>query len=280
MDDERDDERLDEAARARLARAALDVMADDRRPRRAPPAPDELIGFVEGTLAPEARHRVAAAAAGDPAVARALAALRDYPEGRGEEAPRTPAERVEDRAALRARLVAEGVLRPLGGARRPPATAPWWRGARLTAGLATAAVVALGSYIVFLHGTGRVGPPGGPSAPRPNAVVEPLLPVAAGGERGGEAPGAVRLRPQDVDLVLLLALVDSGKHRVLRLEVFDAVGRAVLGVGELSPQPDGTVTVAVPRERLASGRYRLELLGVTGARRTPVASYRLDLVVE
>ena len=280
MDDERDDERLDEAARSRLGQAALDVMADDPRPHGAPPAPDELIEFVEGTLAPAARLRVEAAAVGDPAVARALAALRSYPEGEGEEALRTPAERAEDRAALRARLVAEGVLPPLGGAGRGVRAASWWSGARLAAGFAAAAVVALGSYVAWLHGSGRVGAPGGPSAPRPNAVVEPLLPEEAGGERGGEVPGAARLRPEDGALVLLLALVDSEEFRAYRLEVQDAAGRAVLSVDGLSPQPNGTVTIALPHELLESSRYRLELLDAAGGRQTPVATYRLDLVVE
>jgi anti-sigma factor RsiW len=268
--------------------AAEHVMSEQRDKLGPPPTPEELAAYVEGTLSAADRERVEEAIAADPAVARTVLDLESFPEV--EPAPEWEGLEEPDAGGwqrLRDRLAAEGffaapvapVASPERVARPAPRPAPSPfspRAARfgfaLAAGFALT-TLALGVLVAWLLAARSPG-----AGVRRNPVVASLLPEGEV-ERGG-AQEAVTVPPGAEAIVLSLALLEAPEHPSLRLEVFDAAERRVWAVGGLEPTAHGGVRVDLPRDLLAAGAYRLELVAAAGGRRVPLATYRLRLVFE
>ena len=90
------------------------------------------------------------------------------------------------------------------------------------------------------------------------------------------APGILLERSVD-QLLLRLNLGDQTPHDTYRAEIFDAVGASVWNQPQLRRQPAGQFIVPVPRGKLSSDRYRVELIGTRGGEDIVLATYTLVL---
>jgi anti-sigma factor RsiW len=245
-----------------LGGAARELMMSERRRLGATPSPEELIAYADGTLPAAGRERVEDAIAADPETARAVAALRELPEPE----PGVPGE--GELAAgweeLRGRLAGAGFFD------RPQARRPGW--ALATA--ASVALLALSFWAGALWGPGRHSGGGA----RLNPLIVTLWPE--GDVQRGDGTHRETLREGTEAVVMVLPLIGAGEFEDHRVTVSAGDGRRVWESGGLVPSEDGPFTVELPAALLPSGRYRVTLRGESAGRSEPLASYRLELVVE
>ncbi len=109
--------------------------------------------------------------------------------------------------------------------------------------------------------------------------------LVAQGESGVRGPGETVVLPAAAaGVYLFLASADARPFAAYELEIFReaAGGEGTVAVSTAAPRrtPEGAFTLALRRELLAGGRYRLELFGVEGEHRLPLGTYRLRLEVE
>lgn len=254
------------------------IMAAKREELGAAPTPEELLEYRDGGLDPEARQRLEARIAVFPDAARALADLAAFPDV--EPAPGTPelseAEIGERWQAFRQRLAE--LPEPRATARVAPANpsaAGPRRSRRWPSFMAIAASLLIALVAVWVDGyvRGRRAHDLSPSAV--NVTIAELAPMETGGERS--APGRVSFPESSEELVLVLGAPEKDDFPLYEVVVRDRDGRAVWSRQGLSPTPLGTFHLAFRRGLLKADRYRIELFGRDGERRTRLATYELRL---
>jgi hypothetical protein len=246
------------------------------------PSPEDLESYQAGSLGRQQAHRVLRHLAVCPECARTVLDLDSFPE----------IEPADPRRAVTAAAVGERWTRFERRLRQEPAPArqPSQLGARLVAwltfpwrspSLARAAVALLlvvtaGLSWTLLSQRQRSAASG---APRLNLALAELGPLADSGPRGDVS--AVRLSAGADGVVLVLALLDPRVFPTYAVEIVaEASGATVFASRALQKNSEGTFTVELARDFLAAGTYRIDVRGIDGSRQQPLASYRLELVLE
>ncbi len=267
---------IDHAAR-QLAREAEAAVNDH-------PDVEDLVAYQEGQLADDDAERLRRHLVACSQCARELLELEDFSLDEPADPAFEPssAETAEDWAAFRHQVAAVSsespeISRAPAGEETPapmpmplPAPRPgptWWA-------LAAAAVIAVGLGY-WIAGLARDG--GATSAPlvARHLFELDLLPEGVALSRDAEPAATV---PVGTDVLLLrLHLGDQTPHDAYRAEILDATGATVWKRTDLRRQPAGQFLAMVPRAKLPAGRYRLELIAITGGDDTRLATYSFVL---
>jgi hypothetical protein len=93
----------------------------------------------------------------------------------------------------------------------------------------------------------------------------------------GPDEGELRVPPGARSLSITLDHVPGETYPAYRVDCREASGRIVARDLEVVPSQEGSFTLVVPVSRLTPGRYRIELLGLRGGRKTLLADYRLRI---
>jgi hypothetical protein len=118
--------------------------------------------------------------------------------------------------------------------------------------------------------------PGGPGAHPPEPLLNlPLAFLQPVETRRGE-PEAVRLPADTPYLLIVLQVVSLKEHANYRL-VLERQGKALWSTDRLANSGLGEIHLALPRQLLAPGSYRLRLQGLRAGRPEPLAEYELRI---
>lgn len=243
------------------------------------PSPEDLHGYQAGDLEREHADRVLRHLAACPECTRTVLDMETFPEVELVDKSRglTAADVAERWARFEERLQQEA----------PPASEtpdlvarivswlsiPWHSLSFARAAVAVLLVVTVGLSWTLLSRRQPV------ENPLINLALVELAPLAVSGQRG-EAP-VVRLAAEAQGVVLTLALLDSRTFPAYAIEVIaEATGDSVWQSRELRRSFEGIFTVQLPRRLLSAGTYRIGLRGIDGDREEPLASYRLELMLE
>jgi hypothetical protein len=254
--------------------AIAEIVAEHRRALAERPSKDELIAFHAGGLSEEDRERVLDHASWNPEVARDLVALIRFPEPPGDAAAPASDPGLDRRwGALRARLLAEGLL---------PETAPtepspdsgrvrFWARLRLVAAFAAGAALAL--VIGLLRSLHAPAPPQATGINLP--IVELLALSDAVGDirRGGEV---TTLPANAGGLVLTLSvpgLAPATGSEPYAIEIRSG-GEEIFRTAGLVPGEGGVFVLLLARDRLREGGHDLLLSDRSGQ---AVARFRLEV---
>ncbi len=233
--------------------------------------PDELIAYREGRMTPAEEEACRERLAASPASVEQLLDLDGFAEL--EPPPRERLSHDQVAAAwdhVAGRLADRGAVVPLHPHDRAPV-----RWLALAAGLA-AAVVGLAGTGAWLWSDraalqARVE---ALSRPRINVAVMELYPPGFYRRSGETATLDVPAGAGTVHILLSLPQPSAGA--TFELRITDAAGATVWGGDGLVATEANTVSVALPRELVAPGRYRFELSeGPPGTRR--VGDYTLEI---
>lgn len=245
------------------------------------PSAEELLSYQAGELERERADRVLRHLAVCAECARTVLDVETFPE----------IEPVDESRALSTADVAGRWTRFEERLRResPPATAPLdflrrvasWLGIpwhSLSFARATAAVLLLATAGLSWTLLSERRPAGEALGPRLNPVLTELAPADASGRRG-EAE-LLRLPPESAGVVLSLALVDPRSYPAYEIEIVAEDGATAWRSSDLHRGREGNFTVWIERDYLPAGSYRIEVRGLDGDRREPLATYRLTLAYE
>jgi guanyl-specific ribonuclease Sa len=148
-----------------------------------------------------------------------------------------------------------------------------WRGDyRLAASFLLVAAAALGAWALHLRGTVAEL-----SRPQANVALVELAPLEPA-TRLRDVPGEEAEVPAWADRVLLI--LDLGPplpYTTYAVRIANREGAEVWSQQGLRRSPDGQFTLELPRRLLPPGAYRVQLDGVQGETRTPVAAYLMNL---
>lgn len=252
-----------------LQRAVSELLAEERRNLGPHPAPEGLAAYHRGTASPEEEERIQEHLAACP---ECTALLLDIA-GLSNPASGSAVSQVEVAAAwrvVRGHLRQEAAAAPSGigrfgkaapGARRP-LRRPWLHS---LAAVLLVAVGLLAYRVVWLQQ--RVGDL---SQPQLNAPVLDLRPSVRAEEAGAtvpEVPSQARL------FTLVINPFGSVSPGVYEAEIVDAAGRQVwLGRG-LEANSFGSFSLALSRQTLGAGEYRLRLFSLAAGNRRPIGEY-------
>jgi hypothetical protein len=229
---------------------ALDGMtAEDRRRLGAAPSAEEVAAYMNGELAGEEEARVRELLVAYPELARTL--TMPFPE---EDEPLSGDQLDRHWAEFQSR-----VAPPRAESGR---VLQFWRAA---AALAAALAVVFGALL--WRAQSRLDEP---RAAWQIAVLE------MDGHRGPAGPATV-VRPAGESLLLVVPLIGTSEYRQYRLDL--ASGERTLWKSEPLRRDDDTTSfsIDVPGSYLKPGRYRVELVGVDGAREEKLATYSLQV---
>ncbi len=264
-----------------LTNAVRTLAAADRSEREeALPAPEDLVAYRAGELGKEAEEALQRHLSLHPESAREYLDLASFPqlEAPGEELRLSDREVGEALARMRARIQEEEEEGPPAAGKEPPQAAdaaavihPFPEERRHTRRrrgwtllLAAMALPVLGAFwIGTLYGTA--------SEPRYAAVID--LDTTRGAR-----PFAVSRHAEQI--LLIVHGVDLGTYPRGQLEIATDSGE-VLRSHEIGAAPDeeSLLYLALPRDVLADGNYRIRLFGDDGGRRRLLKEYRLTLEV-
>ena len=224
------------------------MMADDRRKLGDPPTADELIAYSRGELSPQQEERVRALLVAYPELARTLA--EPFPMEGAE--PGDPDYLSDEEFAAHRASLQKRMLRPPDGR-----LLRFWR---------VASAIAAAIALVF----------GGLLWRARSELVEPRLVggtvVLRDANRGEpEEPREVMTKTDSV--VLVAGVGNNTGFRHYRLVIVGAGPEPVWRSEAMTRPEDGRFSVTVTRKLLRPGRYQLRILGVEGARETPLTSY-------
>lgn len=263
-----------------LTRSLKAIMARQREGLGGPPAPEELLAYRDDRLSPEERQRLEARIAVYPDAARTLADLAAFPAV--EPAPGTPelSEEEVDAGwrAFRGKL--EALPRPRRQEEESPKVAPVlelrpgrrrWAGAPRLAAAALAGV-ALGSAAGFLGGRASQQVPGAAI----NVKIAELRPDDDGGARS--TLSSIEMPEGTEELVLVLRGSPTEDFSDYAVEIEDAAGARLWAREGLRPTAIGTFHLSFRRDALPEGARQLQLFGLQGKTRVPLASYRVRLL--
>jgi hypothetical protein len=212
------------------------------------PAPEELIDYVRGGLAGEAKERLQDHLASCRDCAGVVLGLTAAPEPPYR--PEDEWQRLEARCAEASRdtlrLRATGAL----------------------AALFLLAAAGLAGWVYRLRLEVRSA-----AAPRVNVAVVDLLPEGTGLIRGDAEP--LLLTAEVTQVVLILNSPDLRSFPRYRVTVVGPDGAVLWQSAELQRRPEGNFTVALPAARLPAGLVRVTLRGEGDAGASELARYRL-----
>jgi anti-sigma factor RsiW len=263
------------------------IMAVRREALREPPTPEELLAYRDGRLDEAERRALEARIDAFPEAARALTDLAAFPDV--EPAPGAPVVTEEEvgrrwhefRRRLEAASRSPGARRRRGGAPTPPAPAAMRRRAFRwlpTRSLAAAAGAALVAGLAAGFVTGRLLRDARPE-PRVNVAIVELVPVGEGRVRSA-GPETVEVAAESEAVVLVLGLAEppeEGQFSDFRAEMLDARGARVWSRRGLRPTALGDFHVALRREGLEPGVYRIHLDGLAEGKASRLATFELRL---
>jgi hypothetical protein len=250
-------------------RSAIRGMAAEARRGVEHPAPEELLDYHSGDLAPAETQRNQEHLALCPVCARTLLDLDSFPdvEPVREEDRLTAAEltgqwrRFQDTA----QRLAPSRERP-----RPASPAVLALAAALLF-----AVVGLSLWNVQLRNAVR-----DLSQPEAGVLVADLVPRGEAIERAEGGEDTVRVPPWADRVLLILNLADPATAREYRVEIATQDGREVWSRRGVHRSADGTFALQIPRRFLPPGRYRIRLSGLRDGAEEPVAEYGAQIVHE
>ncbi len=247
------------------------------------PSPEDLLSYQAGDLDRQAAERVLRHLAACSQCTRTVLDLESFPEVEPVDADRAVSssdvaerwsrfeERLQREPERGRHRVAEE--KPLGFFAR--LTRPW-HSLAFTRAVATALLMA--TVVLSWTLLERLPQPVDGS-PRINLALTELAPSEDSGQRG-QAP-AVRLPAGTSGVLLTLALLDPRTFPAYAIDmVSEATGDIVWHRDDLQRNPEGIFTVQLPREFLPAGSYRIDLRGVDEESEQPLASYRVELVLE
>lgn len=117
------------------------------------------------------------------------------------------------------------------------------------------------------------------SRPAARVAVSSLVPRETAAVRDRERAERTAVPAWADRILLILNLFGPRAYSAYEVEIFDAVerGKKVWSSREVHRAPDGSFALEVPRGFLPAGAYRIELSGLEGSRRDPLAAYNLLL---
>jgi len=111
-----------------------------------------------------------------------------------------------------------------------------------------------------------------------------LLPNGERGSRGEQLPIAVPLPSGTRDFLLIPTLADVPRYPHYRVDIVDLQDpqheKVVWSRPDAPRTREDTFEILVPRSFLSPGEYRVDVYGLAGRRREPLASYTVEIAPE
>ena len=239
-----------------------------------PPA-EQLLAYAEGQLSDEANERILNHLSSCSECALTVADLATFPdiEADGENL-RSAAQEAEDWTAV--------VERTSSAARRRAeststlAASPTSGDVGRLSGWLVAALLAMTLLGLSIGGLLRQQEHGQQATV--NIHFQELSPVGTHTRRSGDYT-RVTVPPEMTSYLLFLPVASLKPFDFYELIVLDASGEQRLRSRELKRTAEGGFTVQWPRSALPEGRYRIEVLGLEGSTRDPLATFQIQLEV-
>lgn len=247
------------------------------------PAPEELVDYQEGSLAPGGLERIQEHLLVCATCRGELLDLDVFDRERpGDEAPLVPSDELTERSWQRfeaARAAMRAAPDGQRGSGRVVRVHPrrWWSRTTWTMAASIALAMAVGAVVAAAL-LGRIEPGGGAGEgspfvfdldPNGTAVLREFVTVPEVAVPAGMDPIIARLN-----------LGDLTAHEGYEAEVYDRRDQLVLRRKGLARDRSGSVTFMASREEWPGGEYRVHLVALDAERRQELAAYALRLRYE
>jgi len=245
-------------------RASMEALSRSRRGDH--PDPEDLLAYHLGELDVDRAEAVEEHVTLCSDCARHVLDMADFLAGE----PPEEAEAVSDADAERlSRVVGDALdAERAGGSAAPPFYA--------TLGFARAAAVAFLLLSAGLAARLAVAPSGS-ERPEPTMANLPIVELRAAETRGPGERDEVRLPESAAGAVLVFPVAETGAFSSYSVTVEKTDGEVILRRSDLRRTDGGLLTLAVPRDALAPGSYRLRISGTgPGAEPRPLATFGVD----